>query len=84
VFDDRRAFAPGITESKLDKAMHIRLPDGSYLTGFDAFRYISGRLPPLWVLYPLLWIPGIPTIGRRVYARIADSRKKCTHENCTI
>lgn len=84
VVDDRQAFAPGITESKLDKAMHIRLPDGSYLTGFDAFRYMTKKLPPLWIMHPLLWIPGVPVIGKRVYARIADSRKKCDHENCAI
>lgn len=84
VVDDRRAFAPGITESKLDKAMHIRLSDGSYLTGFDAFRYMTRKLPPLWPAYPLLWLPGVDVIGRKVYARIAESREKCDHENCAI
>jgi predicted DCC family thiol-disulfide oxidoreductase YuxK len=84
IVDDRRAFAPDVTERNLDKAMHIRLEDGSYLTGFDAFRYMAKLLPPLWPLYPLLWIPGVAPVGRRVYARIADSRKKCNHENCAI
>ncbi len=81
---NRNTFAPEITEESLDKAMHIKLPDDSYKTGFDAFRYMAGKLPPLWPLYPLLWIPGFPTIGRMVYAYIAEGRKKCNHENCVI
>lgn len=81
---NRKTFAPDITETTLDKAMHIKLPNGSYKTGFDAFRYMAGKLPPLWPFYPLLWIPGIPTVGRMVYAYIADGRKKCNHENCAI
>ncbi len=84
VSDDRRAFAPDVTERSLDKSMHIKLSNGSYLTGFDAFRYMTKRLPPLWPIAPLLWIPGVAPIGRRVYRWIADSRKKCDHENCLI
>ncbi len=84
VMDDRKAFAPDVTERSLDKAMHIRLADGSYLTGFDAFRYMTKRLPPLWLAWPILWIPGVAPIGRRIYGAIADRRKKCDHENCTI
>jgi predicted DCC family thiol-disulfide oxidoreductase YuxK len=84
IVDDRRAFAPDVTERTLDKAMHIRLPDGSYMTGFDAFRYMTKRLPPLWPLCPLLWIPGVAPVGRKVYARIAATRKKCDHESCHL
>ncbi len=91
VVDDRKAFAPDITERSLDKSMHIKLSNPStgsgqvrYLTGFDAFRYMTKRLPPLWPLTPLLWIPGVAPVGRRIYKRIADSRKKCDHENCLI
>lgn len=82
VVDDRRAFAPGITESKLDAAMHIRLANQTYLTGFDAFRHTTKALPPLCFLYPLLHIPSVAPIGRRIYKQIADNRKKCSHENC--
>jgi predicted DCC family thiol-disulfide oxidoreductase YuxK len=84
IADDHRSFAPEVTERNLDKSMHIKLPNGSYLTGFDAFRYLSGKLPPLWPLYPLLWIPGVAPIGRRVYRWIADRRKRCNHESCTV
>jgi hypothetical protein len=62
--------------------MHIKLPDGTYRTGFDAFRTLCWHLPPLWPLAPFLYIPGIPLLGRRIYARIAENRKKCTHEAC--
>lgn len=76
--------APGVTEASLDKAMHIRLPDGKYLKGFDAARRLAWHLPALWIAIPFLYIPGIPHLGRRIYAKIADNRKKCDHESCAL
>lgn len=83
--------APGVTLQNLDKAMHIRLQDpsigsgqASYLTGFDAVRRMARSLPPLWPALPFLWLPGVAPIGRRIYAIIADSRKKCDHEGCAL
>jgi len=90
----RKKYAPNLKLKDLDLSMHILIPKHtqfpisntqySVVKGFDAFRYMTGKLPPLWPLYPLLWIPGVAPMGRRVYARIADSRKKCNHENCAI
>lgn len=76
--------APGVTLASLDKAMHVRLPDGSYLTGFDAVRRMARSLPPLWPVLPFLWLPGVAPVGRRIYAKIADNRKKCDHEGCAL
>ena len=81
---ERKKFAPDIPVAKLDRAMHIRLSNRETLQGFDAFRRLCWHLPPLWLLAPLLFIPGVPTIGRAVYAEIAERRKKCTHEGCTL
>lgn len=79
---DRRAAAPHIDESQLDLAMHVLLPDRSVRTGFDGFRVISWHLPLLWISVPLLYIPGISHLGRRIYGWIAQNRQKCTHERC--
>lgn len=79
-----KQIAPDVTENALDKSMHIKLPNGSYRTGFDAFRTLTWKLPPLWIVAPFLYLPGIPQVGRKAYASIAERRKKCTHETCTV
>ena len=56
------------------------LPPGKSkpLEGFDAFRWIAGRLPALWITVPFLWIPGAGWIGRRIYDHVARTRS-CAH-----
>lgn len=76
--------APEITIETLDKAMHIRKPGGTYQTGFDAFRHMTWHLPPLWIVAPFLYFPGVAPVGRRIYARIAANRRKCDHEGCAL
>ncbi|MBI1812386.1 DUF393 domain-containing protein [Candidatus Peregrinibacteria bacterium] len=80
----RKEFAPDLSPASLDRSLHLRTPDGRIFTGFDAFRFLSRHLPALWIVAPFLSIPGIPTIGRMVYAGIAERRKRCTHEECKI
>lgn len=85
----RIAIAPNLTEEELDKAMHTIQPATSNQQpktrkGFDAFRHMTWSLPVLWIAAPFLYLPGIPFIGRRVYAHIAANRKKCDHESCAI
>ncbi len=80
----RAAHAPDVTEKELDKSMHIKLQDGTYKKGFDAFRYMTWHLPALWMVAPFLYLPGVPAIGRRVYARIAAKRRRCDHESCAL
>lgn len=84
--------APELDESQLDLAMHILLParpgealaksGSSIRTGFDAFRCICRQLPLLWPLTPILSLPGMSRIGKRIYARIAKNRQKCAHNLC--
>ena len=79
---EKNAVAPDLSEKELDKAMHILTPEP--YRGFDGFRLLAWYLPALWPVAPFLYIPGIPWIGRKVYAHIAQSRKRCDHENCAI
>ena len=70
----RKRCAPHVSLSELNRAMHVVLPDGTTYAGFDAFRQLTRHLPALWPLVPLLYVPGVPPIGRTVYAFIARNR----------
>lgn len=78
----RKKTAPHLHESQLDLAMHILLPDQTVRTGFDAFRFMSWHLPVTWPLAPFLYLPGVSHLGRRIYAWVAQNRRKCTHDRC--
>ncbi len=80
----RKKAAPKLAFKELDRSVHIVLPNKKVVKGFDAFRKLTFHLPPLWPLVPILYLPLAAPIGRRVYARIAESRKNCNHENCKI
>lgn len=76
--------ASDIPFEELDRSMHIKFPNGKTLKGFDAFRALCFHLPPCWPLIPFLWLPGVAPLGRKVYNRISERRKRCSHENCAI
>ena len=80
----RKKHAPGIREADLDRAMHIKIPDGRYFKGFDAFRVLSWHFPATKLLTPTFFLPGVPPIGRMIYQKIADRRDKCAHGACKI
>jgi hypothetical protein len=46
----------------------------SIAAGFDAFRRLAWVLPAAWPLVPILYVPGVPALGRRVYRWIASHR----------
>jgi predicted DCC family thiol-disulfide oxidoreductase YuxK len=52
----------------------LREPNGAWHGGFDAYRAMAKQMPAFWLIRPLLFIPPVPAIGRRVYARIAGRR----------
>lgn len=79
---------PPIAQAPLTDEMHILTPDGRELFhGFRAFRWLAWRLPLLWPLAPLLYIPGVPSLGQRIYLWIARNRFRlvpCHGGVCTI
>ena len=77
----RKKYAPDIPLKDLDRSMHIKIQASSF-SGFDAFRKIANHLPALWPLVPLLYIPGIPPLGRRIYRYIAENRNRCADGYC--
>ena len=42
--------------------------------GFFAFRHLTLRIPALFPLAPLFWLPGMGWLGSRVYRWVADNR----------
>ena len=57
--------------------MHLLTPDRKHApAGFKAFRWMAWRLPLTVLFAPLLYIPGIPWLGNRVYLWVAKNRFK--------
>lgn len=73
--------------------MHLVMPDGQLIGGFPAVRRMLRELPlgcPIWLL---LQLPGMDTIGDKVYKFIARNRYRinrffgmpvCENGNCKI
>jgi predicted DCC family thiol-disulfide oxidoreductase YuxK len=80
----KKKFAANIDEKQLDEQIHIRLPSEKFSKGFYAFRDISWHLPPLWVAVPLLYVPGVPNMGEKIYAWVAKNRTRCTDDRCAL
>ncbi|HWY89002.1 MAG TPA: DUF393 domain-containing protein [Gemmataceae bacterium] len=80
--------APVMAQAPLLEEMHVLTPDGTRLYhGFGALRWLAWRLPPLWLIAPFLYIPGIPALGQRLYLWVARRRFRivpCHGGVCTI
>ena len=78
----------GPLHSKLLQQMYLLTPDGGRVyAGFEAFRYIAWRLPLLWPLAPWLYLPGVPTLGQRLYLWVARNRfdlAPCHDGQCAV
>jgi predicted DCC family thiol-disulfide oxidoreductase YuxK len=60
---------------RLLKEMHLVVPNRQeYHTGFAAYRWMAWRLPLLWAIAPLLYLPGAMWIGNRMYLWVARNR----------
>jgi len=71
--DPRRLRYPHITDDMLAHDLYV-VEGNRRASGYDAYRWIACRLPLLWPVAALLWLPSFARIGRRWYRRIADSR----------
>ena len=54
--------------------------------GFDGFRRMAWVMPLFWFILPILYLPLIPTLGRKIYGWIANNRYKfgCNSNQCTL
>jgi predicted DCC family thiol-disulfide oxidoreductase YuxK len=78
----------GLTEERMIEEMHLLRPDRQKAyPGYKAVRWIAGRVPAMWPLWPLLFVPGVPYIGDIVYKWVARNRFKivpCENGVCSI
>lgn len=70
------AQVPGVKREDADEAVIAVRPRGHQWVGFYAWRILAWRLPALWLLAPLGYVPGVPWLGRRVYAWVAQNRSR--------
>lgn len=86
--DVRQTLLEGIDKEKQLKEMHLVTPAGNIYSGFKAFRWIALRLPATSWITPMLFIPGVPFVGKKVYAWVAKNRKiaiQCENpETCSM
>jgi predicted DCC family thiol-disulfide oxidoreductase YuxK len=73
-WDGVSANHPGLDRDACLADMHVLTTDGCISRGFDAYRSIAWVLPLGWLVLPWLYIPGVPTVGRRAYGFIAARR----------
>lgn len=79
------------SRSDLDKEMHVRTPDGEWLTGFEAWLALLRVLPKLAWLGRLASMPPVRWMGPYIYAFIARHRyslpgapARCESDTCAI
>jgi predicted DCC family thiol-disulfide oxidoreductase YuxK len=73
--DYRTDPSPVVASEDVDKALYVVIDDNRALPGFDAYRYVVARVPGLWWMIPLFYIPLLSrAVGRPVYNWIASHR----------
>lgn len=75
VRDFRTDPSPVVPDDALEKALYLVTPDGVALPGFDAYRHAVLRVPGLWWMLPLFFVPfASRAVGTRVYDWVASHR----------
>jgi predicted DCC family thiol-disulfide oxidoreductase YuxK len=66
-----------VSDAQMEKALYLVLPDGRGLPGFEAYRYVVPRVPGLWWLVPLFYVPVLSRlVGHPLYNWIASHRSQ--------
>jgi hypothetical protein len=60
----------GVGEPGLQEEPVLIGATGRLLRGFDAWRAVAARLAPTFWLVPLLYVPGVSFLGRRLFRRV--------------
>jgi predicted DCC family thiol-disulfide oxidoreductase YuxK len=83
---------PDLSHDELMQQMYVVTRRGQRFAGAAAFRFLTRRLPRLWILAPLLHIPfslplwqwGYRQIAKRRYKISQKMRPDCQSGNCKI
>ncbi|QDT12253.1 thiol-disulfide oxidoreductase DCC family protein [Planctomycetes bacterium K23_9] len=73
---------PDLGHDDLMNEMFVVDTDGNRHGGADAVRYLSRRLPLLWIAAPILYLPGTANLWRWLYRQVAKRRYKIAGKNC--
>ena len=84
---------PDLTHEQLMKEMVVVNQAGDRFGGAAAFRYLTRRLPALWILAPIMHIPFSLPVWQWFYRQIAKRRymlnkkrgkSRCENDQCSI
>lgn len=83
---------PDLRHEQLMEQMYVIDREGRRHAGADAVRYLSRRLPMLWIAAPILHLPGSTGIWRWMYRQVAKRRyqlagklgPKCEGDACSV
>ena len=80
---------PDLTHEMLMEQMYVIDRQGQRHEGSNAVRYLTRRLPTLWIAAPLLHLPGSASLWRWMYQQVAKRRyklagKSCDGDSCSI
>ena len=80
---------PDLTYEAMMEQMYVVDQSGRRHGGADAVKYLSRRLPLLWIVAPILHIPGTANLWRWLYQQVARRRyrlagKSCENDACKI
>ncbi len=67
---------PELSHDELMSQMYVVDSSGARHGGADAVKYLSRRLPALWLAAPLLHVPGTARLWRWMYGQVAKRRYK--------
>ena len=73
---------PDLSHDQLMEEMYVVDTSGRKFGGADAVKYLSRRLPTLWLTAPILHIPGTANLWRWLYKQVAKRRYKIAGKNC--
>lgn len=85
---------PDLTYDQMMAEMYVVDRQGRRHGGGDAVRYLSRRLPLLWIAAPILHLPGTANLWRYLYHQVAkrryklagkkDGGKSCDGDACAV
>jgi predicted DCC family thiol-disulfide oxidoreductase YuxK len=73
---------PDLSFEQLMDQMWIVSPEGDRFGGAYAVRYLTRKLPILWPIAPLMFIPGSMKLWQFLYKQIAKHRYRIAGRNC--
>jgi predicted DCC family thiol-disulfide oxidoreductase YuxK len=73
---------PELSHDELMDQMYVVDRQGGRHGGADAVRYLTRRLPVLWIAAPLLHLPGTANLWRWLYKQVAKRRYQLAGKSC--